>query len=156
MALRWHLTICGLFLLSEAWLGIGMLGMCVGMTGVTIALASAISRKGRRTRFLGVGAIYALLFVGTAGIILSNWRMAQNRAAPVIAAIDRFHSDQGRYPNSLGELVPAYLPSIPKAGFTLIGRRFGYVDDRPQLYFPAMFHGVVAYDFPTCSWRTNE
>ncbi|HWQ90230.1 MAG TPA: hypothetical protein VN673_01070 [Clostridia bacterium] len=30
-------------------------------------------------------------------------------AAPVIAALEEFHSDRGRYPESLDELVPGYL-----------------------------------------------
>ena len=90
------------------------------------------------------------------GFILSNWRVAQGRAIPVIAAIEHFRSDRGRYPNALNELCPSYLPSIPRAGFTLVGRRYGYTAERPQLYFPAMFHGIVAFDFPTHGWRTNE
>jgi hypothetical protein len=155
LAFRKHLIISGLFLVSEAWIGIGI-GTAVGMMGVVLALVGAITQKEERFRLLGVAAIYALLCVATVGILTSNWRVAQHRAAPVISAIDRFHSDQGRYPNTLDELVPAYLPSIPRAGFTWLARRFGYYAERPQLYFPAMFHGVVSYDFSTHSWTTND
>jgi hypothetical protein len=32
-------------------------------------------------------------------------------AAPVIAALDKFHDERGYYPTNLSELVPSYLPS---------------------------------------------
>ena len=156
MPLRLHLLIGGLLLVSEAWFGVGILGMGVGMVAAIVALASAVAQKGQRTRLLGVAAVYALLCVGTMGIILSNWRVAQRRAVPVITAIYRFRSDYGHYPAALDKLVPVYLPSIPEAGFTVVGRHFGYLADRPSLYFSAMFHGIAAYDFSTRGWRTNE
>lgn len=34
------------------------------------------------------------------------------------SAISRFHSDNGRYPASLEELVPKYLPAVPSDPFT--------------------------------------
>lgn len=33
---------------------------------------------------------------------------------PVIAALDRYHKDQGHYPRSLDDLIPRYLPQIPR------------------------------------------
>lgn len=156
LTFRKHLLISGLLLGLEAWLGIGIIGAGTGVIVAVVALVGAVTQKDVRFRLLGVAAIYAVLFVATMGILTSNWRVAQHRAAPVISAIDLFHSAQGRYPNTLDELVPTYLPSIPRAGFTWLARRFGYFAERPQLYFPAMFHGVVAYDFPTRSWTTNE
>ena len=147
-----HMIITAAIFALEAVFGWGLLGMSIGFVVTVVALASAIGSRGH----LGVAAIYALLCISTMGVILSNWRVAQNRAFPVITAIERFHSDRGQYPSALEELCPSYLPSIPRAGFTRLGRRYGYIADRPQLYFPAMFHGIVAYDFPTHEWRTNE
>jgi len=121
-----------------------------------VASVSAMGSSGQRRHHLGVAVIYAALCASTMGVILSNWRVAQGRAIPVIAAIEHFRSDRGRYPNALNELCPSYLPSIPRAGFTLVGRRYGYTAERTQLYFPAMFHGIVAFDFPTHGWGTNE
>ena len=151
-----HMIITAAVLGSEALFGWGLLGMSIGFVVTVVALTSAIGSRGRRQHHLGVAAIYALLCISTMSVILFNWRVAQNRAVPVIAAIERFHSDRGQYPSALEDLCPSYLPSIPQAGFTRLGRRYGYIADRPQLYFPAMFHGIVAYDFPTHEWRTNE
>lgn len=151
-----HIIIAAAVFASEAVVGWGLLGMSIGFVVTFVALASAIQSSGQRRHHLGVAAIYALLCISTMGVILSNWRVAQNRAVPVVAAIERFHSDRGKYPSALEELCPYYLPSIPRAGFTRVGRRYGYIADRPQLYFPAMFHGIVGYDFPTHEWMANE
>ncbi|PYX48255.1 MAG: hypothetical protein DMG83_02175 [Acidobacteria bacterium] len=125
-----HVIISTALFAFETVVGLGLLGMGIGFVMMIVALASAIGSSGQRGHHLGVAVIYAALCASTMGVILSNWRMAQHRATPVIAA--------------------------PRAGFTLVGRRYGYIADRPQLYFPAMFHGIVAYDFPTHGWRTNE
>ena len=37
-------------------------------------------------------------------------RAGYRAATPVIAALGKFHADRGHYPESLGELVPSYLP----------------------------------------------
>ena len=37
-------------------------------------------------------------------------RAGYRAAAPVITALEKFHADRGHYPESLGDLVPAYLP----------------------------------------------
>jgi hypothetical protein len=47
------------------------------------------------------------------------------RAAPVIAALARFRADHGQYPDSLPQLVPAYLPAAALA-----------VADAPQERYP--------------------
>ena len=150
-----HIIISATIFALESVAGLGLLGISVGFAMMTVALASAIPPRGRR-HYLGVALIYAALFTSTLGIILSNWRVAQHRAIPVIASIEHFHLDRGRYPTALEELCPSYLRTIPRAGFTLVGRRYGYIADRPQLYFPAMFHGIVTYDFPTQAWKTND
>jgi hypothetical protein len=151
-----HVAIAVVLLASEAVLGIGVIGMGVGMIAGIGALIAAVTEKNRRSYLLRVAALYVLLFVATTEFISFNWRLAKRRAVPVITAIRQFQSRQGHYPNALDELVPTYLPSIPKAGMTLVSREFGYEPSRPQIYFPVMFHGVSAFDFPTDTWTTNE
>jgi hypothetical protein len=157
--MRKHLIIAGLTLAFEACVGVGLFGMGYGIILVVIFVILAIAQRQRRSEWFRVAVIYALMFVATMALLLSNIQVAQRRAVPVIAAVSRYHSEHGHYPKTLDELVPVYLPSIPHAGFTLISRDFRYFifnDERPQLYFPAMFHGVFAYDFATKTWRTNE
>ena len=48
---------------------------------------------------------------------------SQNRAKPIIAAIERYRQDQGMYPSLLQDLVPEYMEAIPK---TITGRSYSY------------------------------
>jgi len=131
--------------------------MGYGTTLVVVFVIRAVAEKQRRLEMFRIAVIYALMFVATLALISSNVRLAYHRAVPVISAVSRYHSERGHYPETLDELVPAYLPSIPHAGFTLLSRHFRYISaERPQLYFPAMFHGVFTYDFSTETWRSNE
>lgn len=155
--MRKHLIIAGLILVFEAYVGVGIIGMGYGMVLVVVFVILAVTQRQRRWECFRVAMIYALMFVATMALASANIKLAQRRAAPVILAVRRYNSEHGHYPKTLDELVPAYLPSVPRAGFTLLSRHFGYFnDENPQLYFPAMFHGVFAYDFPTETWRTNE
>jgi hypothetical protein len=154
--MRKHLIIASLILAFETWIGVAVIGMGCGMLFVPVFLILAITEKQRRSEWLRATAAYALLFFATMGVILSNWGLAQRRAEPVISAVNRYHSERGRYPKTLDELVPSYLPSIPRAGYTVLSRDFRYYNDRPQLCIVVMMHGISAYDFPTETWRTNE
>ncbi len=158
--MRKHLITAGLVLSFEAYVGVGLFGMGCGMVLVVVFAILAIAQKQRRSQWFRVSVIYGLMFLATMAVLQSNIRLAQRRADPVISAVNRYHSEQGHYPKTLGELVPRYLPSVPRAGFTLLSRDFRYYpyhdNERPQLIFPAMFHGLFAYDFQTGSWRTND
>ncbi len=44
----------------------------------------------------------------------------------LVSAIERYKNDNGEYPAGLAELVPAYLPTIPKTGLTS-QRQFYYM-----------------------------
>src|SRR5262245_22145699 len=103
-----HVIISAALFVLETVVGLGVLGMGVGLVMMIVATASAMGTSGQRRHHLGVAVIYAALCASTMGVILSNWRVAQGRAIPVIAAIEHFHSDRGRYPNALTELCPSY------------------------------------------------
>ena len=38
------------------------------------------------------------------------------KADPLVAAIETFRREKGRIPNSLDEIVPAYIPAVPEPG----------------------------------------
>jgi hypothetical protein len=151
-----HLLIAGSLLALEGWLGTGIFGCGVGLVCAVVFGLSVITDKQRRLEHTVKAGIYAILLLATLSLLSASARLARQRATPVISAVNRYRSEHGQYPGSLDQLVPAYLPSIPHAGFTRISRDFRYYSGRPQLYFAGMFHGVFAYDFPTESWTTNE
>jgi hypothetical protein len=150
-----HLIIAALLFCFEVVLGIGLIGGA-GMIIAPVVLFSGFQNKPRLLKRLQVAAIYACLVIATLALLRFNWRVAERWAVPVIAACKQYHAEYGRYPKQLDELVPTLLPSIPDAKYTLVARKFGYDGSRPGLYFAAMFHGVVYYDFQTDSWRTND
>jgi hypothetical protein len=107
------------------------------------------------------GSMRAALPFALVGLLTISWvsinsRVAVRKAGPVITACEDFQRRNGRYPKSLDQLVPEFLPSVPLARWTLLGNRFGYSEDPPSLYFAAMFHGVVTYDFRSHKWWTND
>lgn len=63
-------------------------------------------------------------------------RIAEGNASRVIAACEQYRKDTGKYPETLNELVPGYLPSIPRAKYCLDGG-FGYFNSEigPTLYW---------------------
>ena len=56
------------------------------------------------------------------------------RAEPVIGALGRFRTDRGAYPDSLPQLVPAYLPAAALA-----------IPDRPQERYPLGYRRVAGH-----------
>lgn len=89
--------------------------------GLGIALVVSADR-----RHLGITISIAAVLVAVAGPTLL-WpafqirqvgleRFATRASDPVVDAIESYVEEHGRAPESLDELVPAYLPSIPSSG----------------------------------------
>jgi hypothetical protein len=152
--MRNHLVFAALLVVEEAVVGTGLgaVALLAGATLLTIYFANR--KKDRETLILA--AIYALVGIASFAVIQINWRIAEARSKPVIAACKQFHAKYQRYPENLSELVPGFIPAVPHAGFTLVSRRLYYFPSRPDIEFAVMFHGVASYDFQTDRWRTNE
>ena len=130
-------------------------GVAAILVGVALLFIYFVNRQKDR-RSLIVASIYILAGVSCLTAIQINWRVAEARSKPVIAACKQFQQKHQRYPEKLNELVPEFLPAIPNAGYTLISRRFFYSSSRPVLGFAVMFHGVAWYYFQTNQWLTND
>ena len=57
--------------------------------------------------------------------------LVQRHAAAVILASKLFYAEHGRWPTSLEELVPGYLPSVPQDPFAPPGTPMGFRSDGP-------------------------
>jgi hypothetical protein len=130
-------------------------GVAAILVGAALLFIYFVNRQKDRRKLI-VASIYILAGVSCLAAIQINWRVAEVRSKPVIAACKQFHQKHQRYPEKLNELVPEFLPAIPHAGYTLISRRFFYSSSRPVLGFAVMFHGVASYDFQTNQWLTND
>ena len=114
---------------------------------------SASNRPGWRLALIRI-TIPAL----TLGLVLTNnavqSRIAEANAAKIIKACEKFQADNGKYPTTLGELVPKYMPSVPHAKYCLAFGEFLYSDKQPMLMWYAVPpFGREVYDFEKRSWN---
>jgi hypothetical protein len=115
------------------WPALTLALACFG--GLGLVLVSLAFRRWTGSRAL-VAAWAVWLAVGG---LLAGWsrfklRLADRRAGVVIEACRRFESDHQRLPASLDELVPAYILSVPRANWTILGH-FVYEPERRALSF---------------------
>jgi hypothetical protein len=91
----------------------------------------------------------------TLGLVLINFavqcRIAEANAARIIAACEEFHIATGNYPKTLENLVPRYLPTIPRAKYCLGLGHFQYFNvDGGPLFQPCLsWHFMSPYDWNT-------
>jgi hypothetical protein len=90
--------------------------------------------------------------------------IAERRAAAVSLAAQMFRADHGRWPDNLDELVPTYLPAVPRDPFA-DGEPLGYVVQRGALPDgrdrALIFHRAGEVDFgpypePSYSWESDR
>jgi hypothetical protein len=96
------------------------------------------------------------------GIVVTNaliqWKIADANGERLVRACESFHSENGKYPKTLSELVPRYLPSIPPAKYSLDGE-FYYVNSdglAPMLWWDKFGPLHKVYFFDTKEWRTFD
>jgi hypothetical protein len=98
-----------------------------------IALIWAATHKGagytRKVRLVVIG-IYALMLVMAFGMKSVNYRTSHSNAETIIAACEKYKGKTGEYPAGLKDLVPAYLPKVPVARYTLMSGGFYYYRNR--------------------------
>lgn len=118
-------------------------------------LKNAFQRPGWRLALLRI-AIPAM----TLGLVLANnavqLRIAKANASRIIAACEKFHADNSKYPHTLYELTPRYMPSIPCAKYCVMFGEFRYRNDEkgPSLswcVYPP--YGRKTYDFEKRRWN---
>lgn len=70
--------------------------------------------------------LFALAAAAALLCVRANTRLAARRAEEVIAACESYRAANERYPERLSDLVPRFLPAIPKAKRTLLHGDFFY------------------------------
>ena len=91
--------------------------------------------------------------------ISNQWlqtKIAMHNAGIVIQACDAYHETNRVYPDSLEQLVPRYMASIPRAKYCRFRAQFEYVSGGgPHIlrWHPSPVFDRMVYTFETCSWR---
>jgi hypothetical protein len=150
------------FLIDAFVLNQGALAALAALVAVLVGVPAALYQGiGRRSwRGAGVRALGALFFVLAAVAVVAvnaaQNDMARRRAGVLIAACDAFQERHARYPAALTELVPEFLPSVPRAKYTLASSEFTYAmrtDAPPTLSYVSLPpFGRPVYSFSRHAW----
>jgi hypothetical protein len=137
-------------------------GFLFGVAAVFVLVVWLIPRTlfaFRRREVFVVRGIRALIYLAAAACIIAAWMAndhhARSEAARLVNAIQVFHGQHDRYPASLNELVPKYVPMVPRAKYTLLADQFIYRvnDTEAQLtYVEYPPFRRKTYDFATRKW----
>jgi len=79
--------------------------------------------------------IYAILLSASIGFHAYDISIAERRSEIIIATVNQYHQDLGRYPDTLQNLVPAYLSEIPEPRIAPGEFYYGGAPDDPYLMF---------------------
>lgn len=128
---------------------------------LVIAESAARTEPDPRARIEGLRIlIYVAVIALSAGTLHLHNQVAQRRAVAVIGAIERYQRDQGQYPHTLDDLVPAYLPAVPRAKLTLTFNRFSYSDGGDEggslRWTRLPPYGLARYSFKERRWTLGR
>jgi hypothetical protein len=97
-------------------------------------------------------------------LVLTGIAVAHHRsvtpATRVVRAIERFHDDRGAFPRTLAELVPKYLPEVPRTCLSITRRNvfvllISAAGDRFALAYQAIGPVVRVYDSRSRRWQLD-
>lgn len=121
---------------------------------VVAVLKNAIERPGWGLALLRIAIPPLILALVMANDAFQR-KIAKANAPRIIAACEQFHGANGNYPETLDELVPQYLPSVPPAKYSLGFGEFVYwnFDDSAMLtWYVVPPYGRAIYNFEECRW----
>lgn len=125
---------------------------------VVSLLKSAIQRPGWK-----LAAFRVAIPLVTLGLAFYNnviqLRRAEANATQLVAACEEFQRVNGKFPQTLHDLTPRYLPSVPRAKYCLVYGEFGYwsLGNHPILVWcvvPPFVRRI--YDFDQKQWNSLD
>jgi hypothetical protein len=154
-----------LFLLDLGYSGQGLTSLLVAVLG-GVLLAGGVVRaalKGAaplaRSRALRAG-MYIVLGAATLTTMRINAATAETGATRVIAACRSFERGHGALPDPLEDLVPEFLPAVPRAKYTLAYGKFTYATSatggHSLIYVALPPFGRRIYEFEPARWHTVD
>ncbi len=108
------------------------------------------SPKEELTKVLLYGFIVTAVFTSNS----INNKIAQNRANNLVLIIEHFHQVTGGYPETLNDLVPSYLPKLPKAKYTLGFNSFEYINHEGSISL--FYHAIPPFGRPTYVFNRKQ
>lgn len=148
MLLAWDVVYAGSFLLTL---------MVVPIWLLVSILKNAIERSRWEISLLRI-AIPAL----TLGLVLANnavqLRIARANSALLVAACNEYNTANGQFPKALEELVPRYLPCVPRAKYCVTGKflYMNYQGHALLVWYSFPVFGKNVYDFEKGRWSYRD
>jgi hypothetical protein len=105
-----------------------------------------------------IGFIFLFLLSSTVPAWLTHNSQEQAStvaAQPIITALEQFRAANGVYPKSLDDLVPVYLPAVPKTKMGFYGTRFEYYSENGNDFFIG-FEGTMMFRFYNYNSKTKR
>ncbi len=150
-----------LLLLTDGYLLLPGIGLLLASLMVLASLFALLGKqfrgRGGRAKAGFKLAVYALCLAGIYLLHAVHRADAKINAMPIIAAADQYRLAEGHYPQNLDQLVPGYLPSLPRATWRLNPGRYHLdVDQKTgeaELWWPAHLRIALTYNFRNGTWR---
>ena len=157
---RTALVLTGLFLVDQTFSGQGLFSFAVAVGGLVLLTGGALwslvrgTRPLARSRGLRASA-YLLLGVATFAATRLHLATAEHHAADVISACQAYKMQYGVFPATLQQLVPEFLPAVPRAKYTLAYGEFTYwasSEAHTLMYVAPPPFGRRLYHFEQAVW----
>lgn len=140
----------------------GIVGPIIGLLAFARNKKQASNVGGNKKNMGCFAKRLAILFLSVMGFVLVAFLVMppiedmKNAAAPVIAALDKYRSVKGGYPDSLDKLVPEYISEVPvcKPGTQQPRMRYWLAKDSGEymLMCPRFVYSRQSYSSETKRW----
>ncbi len=160
------LIAAGLYFIDAIWLGQGGVAGLMLITLVIFFIPATLLAWYRKNRLVrNLRGARTLLYLVTALAIFLTIRIdlagTREKADSVVAALKAYQAKTGQYPDELAQLVPTYLPAIPKARFTLTMNEFRYFvskgkDSHNLSYIVMPPFGFTYYNMENGQWAVKD
>lgn len=104
------------------------------------------------------GPVFLFLFLSlVADVLLENHQVSASKetAKPIIEAVENFHANHNSYPQTIDQLVPAYLRDIPRTKMGFGNKEYFLINynDQFELGFRSYLTFGHSYDFKAKRWE---
>lgn len=160
------LIAAGLYFLDAIWLGQGGVAVLTAAFVVIFFVPATLLAWYRKNVFMrNLRAAKAALYLAMAAAVLVTVRIdleqTRAKAETIIGALKAYQAKSGQYPDTLEQLVPDYLPAIPKARFSLTMNEFRYFvskdkDSHNLSYIAMPPYGFTYYNLEKGQWAVKD
>jgi hypothetical protein len=103
--------------------------------------------------------IFGVMVICIVGANIINNKIAKYRSRQLIKAVEQYHQDNSYYPEKLSDLVPAYIPKVPIAKYSLVFNEFWYYSSDCEAflnYVVVPLNSMQTYGFNSKKWRRMD